>query len=127
MSKISIKNIAHAIYESKAQAKDVVKFLNRNKLLGKSEEILQELEKIENKEKGIMKMKVHSAAKVPAEKRKELETKIKEKYKAKEIVSEYFEDKYLLGGMKIQVGEEVMDMTHRNKLNQLSKHLLTSN
>ena len=124
MSKISIKNIAEAIYDTKAEPKTVVKFLHRKGLLSKSEEILQALEKMEHKAKGIVKMKVKSAVKIPDSKKKELEEKLKIKYKAKEVLSEYFEEKSLLGGMKIEVGEDIMDFTYRNKLNQLEKHLI---
>ena len=127
MSKISIKNIAEAIYETKAEPKAVVHFLDKKGLLSKSKEILEELEKLEYKEKGIVKIKVSSAKHLSEHKQKELEHEIKEKYKAKHIVSEYFEDKSLLGGMKIEVGEDVLDTTYRNKLNQLEKHLTKAN
>ena len=83
-----------------------------------------EIEKIIDKKNGILKIKVKSAKKIPDDKRKELESQMIEKYKAKGIESIYLEDKHLLGGMRIEIGEEVMDMTYRNKLNQLSKFLL---
>lgn len=124
MSKISIKNIAEAIYGGNAEPKAVVNFLNKKGLLSKSEEILKELENIENKEKGIIKMKVKSAVRVDDIKRKQIEDKIKIKYQAREIKSTYLEDKSLLGGMKLEVGEEVIDTTYRNKLNQLEKYLI---
>lgn len=133
MAKISIKNIAEAI-EAETQGKtgaelstalkNSVKFLHKKGMLSQSGQVLEMLEKNINKKNGIVKMRVRSAKEVPEAKRKELEAKLKEKYKAKEIVSEYFEDKYLLGGMKIEVGEEVMDLTYRNKLDQLEKHLI---
>ena len=125
MSKLSIKNIAQAIYETKAEPKAVVHFLNKKGLLSKSEEILQEIEKIEYKENGIVKMKVRSAEKISESKQKELEHEMREKYGAKHVESEYFEDKNLLGGMKIEIGEDVIDTTYRNKLNQLEKHLIS--
>ena len=133
MKKISMKNSAEAIHsslEGKSVAeldsalKNAVKFLDKKRMLGKSEDILIELEKIIDKKNGILKIKVKSAKKIPDDKRKELESQMIEKYKAKGIESIYLEDKHLLGGMRIEIGEEVMDMTYRNKLNQLSKFLL---
>ena len=133
MAKISVKNSAEAIYgtlEGKSGAeldsalKNTVRFLDEKKLLNQSEDLLSEIEKIINKKNGIIKIKVRSAKKVPDAKRKELESKMIEKYKAKWIESEYFEEKDLLGGMRIEIGEEVMDMTYRNKLDQLEKYLI---
>ena len=126
MSKISIKNIAEAIYDTKAEPKMVVQFLNNKKMLSKSEEILDELQKMIDKKEGIVRMKVKSAKQIPENKKRELEEEMKNKYKAKEIVSEYFEDKSLLGGMKIEIGDDTIDGTYRNKLNQLEKHLIRS-
>ncbi len=133
MSRISIKSIAEAI-ENSAEGKkgpelerflkDAVKFLYKRKMLSQSEKLLESLQKNIDKKYGTVKMKVRSAKKIPDIKKKELEEKMKEKYKAKEIESTYFEDKHLLGGMKIEIGEEVLDMTYRNKLNQLEKHLI---
>ncbi len=133
MSKISIKNIVESIYlviENKTGAdlasanKKIVKFLNKNKLLSKSTDILKELEKQIDKKDGRVKMKVKSSTKIVERKRKELEREMKYKYNAKEIEGIYLEDKSLLGGMKIEVGEDVLDMTYRNILNQLEKYLI---
>lgn len=124
MSKISIHNIAIAIYESTASPKEVVRFLNKRRLLSKSEEILNELEKVIYKEKGIIKMKVESATELSEHKQKELEHEMREKYGAKHIESEYFENRSLLGGIKIEIGEEVIDTTYKNKLDQLATHLI---
>lgn len=133
MAKISFKNLAIALEnategknakELEKIGKDLAVFLRSKKLLGQSEEILKELQKTIDKKKGIVRMKVKTAHSFPENKRKDLEEKIKEKYQAKHIESEYFEEKNLLGGVKIEVGEDVMDMTYRNKLKQLEKHLI---
>ncbi len=133
MFKASIKNIAIAIEkvtegksgkDLEAVMKSTVKFLDKQRLLSKKEEIFKELERIINQKESRIKMKVSSATKIPEHTKDELEQEMKEKYKMKEIESEYFEDKNLLGGMKIEVGEDVLDMTFRNKLNQLEKHLI---
>lgn len=124
MSKISIKNISQAIYETDADPKSVVDFLYKKGLLSKSEEILKELEKISHKNQSIMKMKVISAHKLSENKQKELEHEMREKYNLKHVESQYYEDKNLLGGIKIEIGEDIIDTTYRNKLNQLANHLI---
>lgn len=135
MSKISINNIAQAIADhtkGKSGAdlemayKDTLQFLNKKKLLGRSDEILEAVGKILDKENGIIRIKVASAKKIESPEQKELEENIKSKYGAKEIISEYIEEKELLGGMKITIGEEVLDTTYRNKLNQLATHLINN-
>lgn len=133
MSKISINNIAQAIADHTKDKfgadlemayKDTLSFLNKKKLLSRSDEILEAVGKILDKENGIVRIKVASAKKIENHEQKELEENIKTKYGAKEIVSEYMEDKDLLGGMKIIIGEEILDTTYRNKLNQLATHLI---
>ena len=133
MAKVSIQNITDGIYEATAgktgkdlelALKNTVQFLNKKNLLSQSEAILSELEKLINKKEDRIKIKVRSAIHISESKRHELEHEMKEKYKAKHVESEYFEDKNLLGGMKIEVGEDVLDSTYRNKLNQLEKVLI---
>ncbi|MCE9585222.1 F0F1 ATP synthase subunit delta [Candidatus Nomurabacteria bacterium] len=133
MAKISIKNLAETL-ENMTECKNVKElemlgknfaiFLKNKKLLSQSEEILKELQKVIDRKKGIVRMKVKTAKVLTEEKKKSLEHEMKERYGSKHIESEYFEDKNLLGGMKIQVGEDVLDMTYRNNLKQLEKHLI---
>lgn len=133
MNKISTKNIIEAIEkevsgktggELQASIKKIVRFLYNRKLLNKSKEILDGLEEKINKKEGRIKVKIKSAKKISDEKKKELEQHLKSKYKAIHIEGIYSEDKNLLGGMRIEVGEEVIDTTYRNKLNQLEKYLI---
>lgn len=133
MSKLSLKKIAEGINEvledkstSKIDAtlKNIVEYLHKNRLLKDSNKILGELEKIINKKTGTIKVKIHHAKHLTENYKKTLEHEIKTKYKAKHIESEYFENKDLLGGVKVEVGEEIWDNTYRNKINQLRKHLI---
>lgn len=133
MSKISTKNIIEAIdIETKGKTgvdlnnsiKKIITFLHKRRLIGRSKEILEELEKHIDKREGVMRMKVSSADTFPNIKKADLESKMKDKYKVSKIESTYLEDKSLLGGVKIEIGEDIMDMTYRNKLNQLEKHLI---
>ncbi len=133
MAKISVQNIAQAIAghakgksggELDVAVKETLTFLNKKKLLNRSGEILDAVGKIIDKEDGVVRIKVLSAKSLDGHEKKEIEENIKQKYGAKEIVSEYMEDKDLLGGMKIIIGEEILDTTYRNKLNQLATHLI---
>lgn len=133
MAKISVQNIAQAIAgHTKGKSggdldiavKETLNFLNKKKLLNRSDEILDAVGKIIDKEDGVVRIKVLSAKNLEGHEKKEIEDNIKQKYGAKEIMSEYLEDKDLLGGMKIIVGDEILDTTYRNKLNQLATHLI---
>lgn len=132
MAKISVQNIAQAIAghtkgksggDLDVAVKETLNFLNKKKLLNRSDEILDAVGKIIDKEDGVVRIKVLSAKSLDGHEKKEIEDNIKQKYGAREIVSEYLEDKDLLGGMKIIVGDEILDTTYRNKLNQLATHL----
>ena len=58
--------------------------------------------------------------------KRELTQTLTHRYKAKEIKIVENLDKKLLGGFKVEVGDEVIDLTLRNKINKLQEHL-TSN
>ncbi|MCX6758009.1 MAG: F0F1 ATP synthase subunit delta [Candidatus Nomurabacteria bacterium] len=136
MAKISVQNIAQAIAgHTKGKSggdldiavKETLNFLNKKKLLNRSDEILDAVGKIIDKEDGVVRIKVISAKKIEESERKRIEEDIKNKfreYSAKEIISEYSENVDMLGGMKIVIGDEILDTTYRNKLNQLSAHLI---
>lgn len=133
MSKISPKNLAQSIFEAshgKAGAelsqvlKNSAKMLADKRLLGKSKDILKNLQEIIDKSEGTIRMKVISAKILSPEEKKKLEHEVKEKYKAKNIVSEFFEKKEVLGGMRVEVGDEVLDSTWRTGLKKLEKVLI---
>jgi len=135
MSKISTKNIARAIHEStkgktdgalhKATS-DVVEYLAKKRLLGRAPDILRRLEEIINEEEGIVQANI-TYKNIPAKRiSEEIELVLKKRYKAKEIESTINEDKEMLGGVKIEVGDEVIDLTLRNKINQLQNYLITN-
>jgi len=135
MATASIKNLAQAIYESSlnkegreldvAIDKCAVYLKNKN-LLGKKEEILKALEKIVNKEGGIVKAKVTTEVKLKTEMAKEIEEFIKKKYKSKEVILEEQVNEKLLGGIKIEIGDDIIDATLSNKIKQLQDYLITN-
>ena len=133
MTKISPKNIAEAIYVStKGKSgsslekilKQSVKILSEKHMLGKSEEVLSALQNIIDKETVTVRAKITTAIKISSEQKKKLEHEVKERYKAKAIVSEFFEKGEMLGGARIEVGDEVLDATYKNKFNQLERFLI---
>jgi len=135
MASISIKNLTQAIYDSSFNKEGKVlddillktaTFLRNKNLLGKKEEILKNLERIINKEEGIIKVKVSTEIKLKVETQKEVEEFIKKKYKAKEVILELKENPKLLGGIKIEIGDDIIDATLSNKIKQLQTYLITN-
>lgn len=135
MASLSVKNIARAIYESSydkegASLSDVIEksaiWIRDKNLISKKEEILKALEDIINKEEGIIKAKVTVKNKLSKEEEDEIKDFIKKKYKAKEITLEIKEEEKLLGGIKIEVGNDIIDTTLQNKLHQLQNYLITN-
>lgn len=135
MAQTSIKNLTEAIYESSLgkEGEDLHKiieksaiYLKNKNLLGKKEEILKALQKKINKENGIVNAKVSSEIKLKIETEKEVSEFIKKKYKAKEIILEEKVDPKLLGGIKIEIGDDIIDATLLNKIKQLQTYLITN-
>ena len=133
MSIISNNDIANVIYlvskdkrETELRYIDtkIVKFLARKRFLSKSTDILERLEKIINHENGRVAVKVLSVVKLKEELREELIFFLKERYKAKEIFLTEVLDEKLLGGMRIEVNDEIIDLTVKNKIKKLQEHLI---
>lgn len=135
MSKISTKNIAKAIYESSVGkegssldfvVKNTVNLLHNKRLLKKSKKIIEELDKIVNKEENTIKIKVSSRQKLNNQTLNEIENFIKERYKVEKVDIEEKEDIKLLGGIKIEVGDEIMDLTLKHKIHKLKNYLINN-
>ncbi len=133
MPKISPKNIAEAIYDATKGKSGIelesaiacsVQVLQEKHMLGKSEDVLQALLDIFEKKAGAVRMKITTANRMESGERKKLENEIKEKYKAQSVISEFWEKAELLGGMRVEVLDEVLDTTYKNKLCQLEKFLM---
>ena len=133
MATLSNNDIAHAIYlvsKEKTHAElhevnnKVVRFLARRRLLSKSPDILERLNKIINHEAGRIVVKVQSAKKLKEEMKNELITFLKKRYKVKEVVLTEILDEKLLGGIKIEINDEIIDLTAKNKIKKLQEHLI---
>jgi|SRR3989344_5665977 len=132
MAKISYNSIARAIYLA---AKDkhggeratvmhrAVDMLYRKGLLSKAPEILSELEKIANLDDGRIVAKVSSATRLANITKSHLADSLKKRYKAQHVVLDEAINENLLGGFRIEVNNEVIDLSARNKINTLQAYL----
>ena len=133
MATISIKNIASAIYQSSKGKgdsdlnilmKNAVNLINKKRMLYKSDKILSALEKIIDDDEGITRAKITSHSKINNKMTDEIEEFIRKKYKAKEVKLEIKENPKLLGGMKIEIKDEILDATLSNKVHKLQTYLI---
>ena len=126
-------NIAQAIYlgskdkkghELNLYAKEAVKFLNKKRLLSKAENILIKLNEIVDKEEKIVPATVASANKLSPHAKHDLMRILAKRYNAKEVELSEILDERLLGGLKVEVGGELIDLTLRNRINKLKEYLI---
>jgi F-type H+-transporting ATPase subunit delta len=126
------RDVAQAIYlatkdktsgEISAVVKEVTVFLARKRLLSKSPEILANLEEIINKAEGRMVVHIKSVAKITEETKKEITAMLKKHYQAHEFVFRESIDSTLLGGVRIEIGNDVIDLSTKNKIGQLKDYL----
>ena len=132
MTKISYNKIARAIYETSRDkrggelagtSKNVVSFLARRRLLSKTPEILDRLQKIVDEENGVVRAKVTSERELRDATKRDIKHSLKKRYGAEEMVLEENVDEKLLGGFKIEAKDDLLDLTTRNKINKLKEHL----
>ena len=133
MGNISIKNIAEAIYESgknksgtslESTMKNATRILDEKHLLSKAPQILEKLQQITDKSENVVRVKIYSANKLTKKDIDDIEESIKKRWGAKEVEMSLIEDKGLIGGIKIEVGDEIINMTLRNKLEKLQDYLI---
>lgn len=133
MATISVNNLARAIYESSKDkdakdldivSKKIIDLILKKHLMSRSKEILVKLEKLVDKNEEIIRVRVSSRAKLEKEIINEIEDFIKKRYKAQNTVLEFKIDPKLLGGIKLEVEDEVIDMTLKNKVNRLKEFLI---
>ncbi len=129
----SPKTIAQAIYSSNkdkdgAELKHVLDntliFLKKNKLLSKYKEILKHLQNIIDHEEKIVRAQVTTTSKLSHKIKEELEEILKKRYKATEVEIKNIEDESLIGGIKLEIKDEIIDLSFANKLYQLQKYLI---
>lgn len=133
MATLSIYNLARAIRESSlgksgpeldTLIENTALFLKEKQLLGKSDNLLSMLERLIDKEEKITRGKITAREKLPDKLKKKVEEYIKERYKVEETVLTYEENPKMLGGIKVEIGDEIIDVTLKNKLNKLQNYLI---
>jgi len=132
MSQLSEKKVAQAIYEAskEREGKDLdliiestTDFLIEKGMIGKSPEILSHLQKIIDEKEGMVRAHVETAHPLSETTTANLKKELQERYNAKDVKLEIVENKKLLGGIKIQVADEVINLTLAKKLHQLQDYL----
>ena len=101
-----------------------VQYLAKKRALGGAEAIMDEYQQLYNEKHGIVIATVTSISPLSDAAKKELTESLKTKYHAKDVQIVEKTNARILGGMKIQVGDEVYDSSIRNSLNQLQTALL---
>jgi len=132
MTTISNNEIARAIYlvskdksptEQSLLYPKIIQFLARRHLLSKTSDILLKLGKIINSEEGRTIVVVKSAFRLGEKTKIELVQTLKKRYSSKEIVLDEKLDKNLLGGMRLEINDEVIDLSLKNKIGKLQEYL----
>ena len=132
MSTVSNNDIANAIYlvskdKKETELRDIdskiVKFLARKRFLSRSTDILERLDKIINYQNKKIIAKISSAKKLKEEIKIELALFLKKRYKIEKVVFNETIDEKLLGGIRIEVDDEIIDLTIKNKIRKLQEHL----
>jgi F-type H+-transporting ATPase subunit delta len=135
MTTTSNNNIAHAIYlaskgknhgEQSLIFSKVVQFLVKKRLLSKAPDILLRLNKIINDDEGRIVAKISSREELDEKINKELAQILIKRYSAKEVSIVESLDEKLLGGFKIEVNDEIIDLTVKNKIKKLQEYLTKS-
>lgn len=135
MAKISVNNLASAIYESlegkggaifDSTITNAINLIKDKHMMGKKDLILDRIQEIIDSKNKIIRAKISTKTKITEKTSNEIKDFIKKKYKAEDVILEEKEDKTLLGGIKIEIGDEIIDMTLKNKLYQLNNYLITN-
>ncbi|MBI2630849.1 ATP synthase F1 subunit delta [Candidatus Nomurabacteria bacterium] len=133
MAVLSNNNIARAIYlASKEEGnkaefyEKVVRFLAKRKLLSKTADILVRLDKIANDEEKIISAKVSSVEKISEKTKKDITEALSKRYEGRRVAFKENIDEKLLGGFRIEVNDEVIDLTLKNRMKKLQEYLTHS-
>jgi F-type H+-transporting ATPase subunit delta len=132
MNTVSNNNIAEAVYlitkdktfsEQSLVFKKIINFLIKRRLLSKVPDILACLNETINDHNGTVIAKISSVKKINETTNKKLTRFLIKRYSAKKIDFVENLDEKLLGGLKIEVNDEVIDLTIKNKLEKLQAYL----
>jgi len=97
--------------------------LKKGKQMKNALKIIGKFSELYNAKHGIVKATVITKDKIGDEEIKKVESYIKEKYGAKEIVMNNIVDEKIKGGIIIKVGDDIIDASIANQLKKLEKEL----
>lgn len=131
MANISYNEIARSIYEVSLNkevdqntfAKNVINFLKKRKLISKSKLIFKHLDKIINTENSLLEVRLISAYPLTEKDKKSIAIELKKIYQVSSVIFESKIDMRLVGGFRLEIGEEIIDLSISNKLQKLQKYL----
>lgn len=126
MSKISTNNVAKAVFEGLKQkpdlkvfAQNLEKFLVKKKMLPQANIILDKVSRLYDADSGVVKAKLITAQDLAAQDRSQIIDVLKSRYGVGEVVLEEVVDPSLIGGFRVEVFDEVLDVSILNKLKKL--------
>lgn len=120
---LALKDAHPSHFKEKSVLFKIVEFLNRRRLLGKTSDILSRLTKLINTETGVLEAKIWSTHDLSPKAQEELGSFLKERYETEQVAMFFNIEPKLVGGVKIQVKDEVIDLSIQNKMFQLEKYL----
>jgi len=130
--KVDSKQYAQALYEltkdkSEKEISIVIEKyvdnLQKQGLLNKAENIIKKFTEIYNQKNKVVSAKIFTSREIEDKNVEEIAEMIKKKYQAEEVELEMTVDKALKGGIKIIVGEDIIDNSIAGKLVRLRKAL----
>ncbi len=133
MATFKINDIARAVYDASKDAsvaerakinENVVKFLAKHRLMKESKRLLEKIRKIEDEEEGNLTATVTTSRVLHEKSHTDIIHFLKHYYDVDKVEIKSEIDKGVIGGAKIQVGEDVLDLTISNKIHQLQAKLL---
>ena len=131
MTKGKLQTIAAGLYQALKDNPDraagimqnAFRMLEKSRLLGKEKEFMSLLGEIADRDHGIVRARVYSRHKLTQSEEEGVAEMVKARHKTGTVEIENIIDETLLGGMRIEVGDTVIDSTLKSKVKQLHKHL----
>ncbi len=121
---LALKNKTYA--EQSLISQKIIQFLARKRLLSEAPNILSRLNKIINEDQNKILAKVSSKEILSQNKRKELIHSLSKHYEGKIIILEESLNEKLIGGFKIEINDEIIDFSIKNRIKKLQEHLISN-
>ncbi|KKQ44167.1 MAG: F0F1 ATP synthase subunit delta [Candidatus Moranbacteria bacterium GW2011_GWC2_37_8] len=130
--KVSIKQYSQTLLEltenkSESEIFDIVQSfaeqLKKDGQLKNSSKIIEKFSEIYNAANGIVEVTVTTSRSLSSDQADKIESYIKEKYSAKEVLINNVVDEKIKGGIVIRVGDEIIDGSIEAQLKRLQKEL----